>query len=112
MISDESLDPEPDGAGKDRERRNGNLSRSLATATSIRPRKERHDTSGGAFSIAEIEMVGGGVVEVDGSLDEPEPEDASVEVEITLGVAGNARDVMNPGGCKSHGKEDIRVSTE
>jgi hypothetical protein len=112
MISDESLDPEPDRAGKDGERCDGNLSRTLTSATCVRPRKEGHDTSGGALRIAEIEVVRRGIVEIDRSLDEPQAEDAGIEVEIALGVARDSRDMMDAGSCKSHGKEDIRVSTE
>jgi hypothetical protein len=112
MISDETLDPEPDGAWKDRKRCDGNLARSLTSTAGIRPRKKRHDASGGAFRIAEIEVISGRVVEVDGSLDEPQSEDASVEVEITLWVACYPCDVMDAGSCKSHGNRDIRVSTE
>ena len=71
------------------------------------PRKESQNASGRAFRVAEIEVVSGGVVEVYGALDEPQAENAGVEIEIPLGVARDTGNVMNAGGCKSHGKGRI-----
>ena len=40
-------------------------------------------------------MVGLRIVEVDGALDEAQPEEAHVEVQVPLGIGGDRRDVMN-----------------
>ena len=44
--------------------------------------------------IAEVEVVGAGVVEVDGALDEAEAEAFGVEVEVGLRVGGDGGDVV------------------
>ena len=55
--------------------------------------------------VAEVEVVGAGVVEVDGALDEAEAEDLGVEVEVGLGVGGDGGDVVetDDGLCR-HGR--------
>ena len=55
-------------------------------------------------------MIGGRVVEVYGTLDEPEPEDAGVEIEIPLGIARDTGDVMNTGSAEAHGIDSCLVS--
>ena len=47
-------------------------------------------------------MIGRGIVEVYGALDEPEAEDAGVEIEIPLGIARDTGDVMNTGSAEAH----------
>src|SRR5204863_4080887 len=42
------------------------------------------------------------IVEIHGALDESQSEDAGVEIEIALWVAGDAGDVVNAGGSKTH----------
>src|ERR1700685_1213107 len=59
------------------------------------PRKEREDGAGMADPVAIIEMIGAGIVEVHRLLDEAQPDDASIEIPITLGLAGNRSDVMD-----------------
>ena len=44
--------------------------------------------------VAEVEMVGSGIVEVDGALDEAQAEDLGVEIEVALGVGGDRGYVM------------------
>lgn len=104
MVPDESFYPEADGAGENGKGYNGNLSGPLTPTARVGPWKEGHNAARSAFRVAEIEMVGGGIVEVDGTLDEPKAKYAGVEVEIALWVARYRRDVMNAGGCKSHGR--------
>src|SRR5687768_11229015 len=70
-LSDEALDPEADSAGNDRERRYRCLSSSLPAAPRFGPGEERENSSRRSLIVPEVEMVGGGVVEVDGALDEP-----------------------------------------
>jgi hypothetical protein len=48
-----------------------------------------------ADPVAIIEMVGAGIVEVHRLLDEAQPDDASIKIQIARSVAGNRRDVMD-----------------
>jgi hypothetical protein len=59
------------------------------------PQEERHDAARVADVIAEVEVVGLGIVEVDGTLDEAQAEHPDVEVEVALRVAGDRGDVMD-----------------
>src|SRR5262249_40063424 len=45
--------------------------------------------------VAEVQVVGVGVVEIDGALHQPQSEQPGVEVDVALRVAGDRRDVMN-----------------
>ena len=45
--------------------------------------------------VAVVEVVGAGVVEVDGLLDEPEPERAGVELDVPARRARDRRDVVD-----------------
>src|ERR671923_174587 len=57
---------------------------------------EEGDVAAGAPLLVGIEeVVDGRIVLVDRLLDEPEPEDARVEVDVPRGVAGDRRDVVN-----------------
>jgi hypothetical protein len=47
-------------------------------------------------------VIGGRVVEVYGTLDEPEAEDTAVEIEISLGIARDTGDVVNTGSAEAH----------
>ena len=92
---DEPLDPETHGARQNGEGRDRNLSVALAAPSGTGPWKESQNRSRIALTISKVEMVSRGIVEIHGSLDEPHAEDAGIEVEILLGVAGDRRDVMN-----------------
>ena len=48
-----------------------------------------------AFGVTVVEVIGARVVEVDGLLDEPEPQHARVEVHVAARVAGDRRHVVN-----------------
>jgi hypothetical protein len=65
------LDPEPDRRGHDPERRDRDLPGADAAAPRPRPREEREQTPRGTHLVAEIEVVGVRVVEVDRALDQP-----------------------------------------
>jgi hypothetical protein len=45
--------------------------------------------------VAEVEVVGLGIVEVDGALDQPEAEHAGIEVQVALGITRDGGDVMD-----------------
>src|SRR5688572_33508714 len=66
----------------------------MPPAAALRPGEERHDAARRPLGVAKIEVIGAGIVEVDGQLHESEAEDLRVEVEIALRVAGDRRDVM------------------
>ena len=70
-----------------------------AVARTARPHawilEERQVEPGAAVVIAVEEVVDGRVVLVDGLLDEPEPEQAGIEIEVRLGVAGDRADVVD-----------------
>ena len=52
--------------------------------------------------VTEIEVIGGGIVEVYRALDKPEAENAGVEIEIALRVTGYAGDMMDTGSAEAH----------
>src|SRR5580698_4695364 len=62
------------------------LASSGVPTAGVWPREEGQNGAGRSSVIAEIEMVGTGIVEVDGALDEAQAEDLGVEVEVSLGV--------------------------
>ena len=90
----ESADADLEGGGD-------GLAGAGAAFADVRPRKEGKDGAGGAVSIAVIEVVGAGIVEVDGLFDEAEAEYAAVEVDILLRIAGDGGDVVNSGDLHS-----------
>lgn len=69
----------------------------------VGPREEGEDGAGGAGVVAEVEVIGAGIVEVDGALDEAKAEDLRVEVEVALGVGGNGGDMMEADDGSWHG---------
>jgi hypothetical protein len=93
----ESLDPESNRAREYRERNDGDLAATLSSAACIRPREKRENSAWISVFVAEVEVVCGWIVEVDGALDQSEAECASIEVEIPLGVTGDAGDVVDTG---------------
>ena len=55
-------------------------------------------------------MIGRRVVKVYGALDEPEAEDAGVEIEIPLRIARDTGDVVNTGGAEAHRTDSCLAS--
>jgi len=102
LLSDQSFDPEADRAGKYRERGDSYLASTLSSSPRIRPGEESENAPWVSLLITEVEVIGGRVVEVYGTLDEPEPEDAGVEIEIPLGIARDTGDVVNTGSAEAH----------
>src|SRR5260370_24677262 len=70
----------------------------------MRPAEEGHRASWRAEVVTEVQVVGVGNVEVDGLLYEPETEDADVEIDVLLDVAGDARDVVDTRHIGRHGQ--------
>jgi hypothetical protein len=94
-VRDQPLEPEADGGGRHGERGHGHLAGADAAARGAPPREEGEDRAGRAGRVAEVEVVGAGVVEVDGLLDQAQAEDAGVEVDGALGVAADRGDVVD-----------------
>src|SRR4051812_35583493 len=84
-----SLLPVVNRGGRNAERGLTDLACSNRTPRSVRPGKEGHDGTGRSCVISEVEMVGPGIVEVDGFFDEAKSKDDRIEVEVTLRVTGN-----------------------
>jgi len=109
-LLDESLDPETNRAGKNRERCDGDLAAALSSPSRIRPGEKSENAARSSSYVAEVEVIGGRIVEVYRALDQPEAEGAGVEIQISLGVARNAGDVMNTGGPETHRPDSCLAS--
>jgi hypothetical protein len=101
-LLDQSLNPESNGARPDREGRYSYLPATLPASSSIRPGEKGKDTTRVSPLITEVEVIVRGIVEVYRALNEPEAENAGVEVEIPLRVTGDTSDVMNSGSAETH----------
>ena len=76
----------------------------------MRPGKEGQDRAGLALLVAIIKVIGAGIVEIDGLLDQPQPEHAGEEIEIAVGAARDGGDVMDAGHGHSPGKAITAIS--
>ena len=56
--------------------------------------EKRQDCPRSAVAITIVKMVSARIVEVDRALDQPQPEQVGVEVQVTLRIAGDGGDVM------------------
>ena len=65
-----------------------------AAACGMRPGKEGQDCPRRAGIVAKIEVIGSGIVKVDGAFDETKPQHLGVEVKIPLRVGSNRCYVM------------------
>ncbi len=86
-MGDEALGPVAEAGGGHREGGLSDLADACAAARGVRMGKEGQDRAGAARLVAEIEVVGAGIVEVHGGLDEPEAKNVAVEGEVAGGVA-------------------------
>ncbi len=93
-LLDEAVFPEGEGVGGDAEGGVGDFAGASGAAAYAGPWEEGEDGAGGAEVVAEVEVVGAGVVEVDGALDEAEAEALGVEVEVRLRVGGDGGDMV------------------
>jgi hypothetical protein len=102
--------PETDGAREYRERGDGYLAPALSPSPRIGPGKESKDAPRISMFITEVEVIGCRIVKVYGALDEPEAEDAGVEIEIPLGIARDTGDVVNTGSAEAHRTDSCLAS--
>ena len=84
---DEAMGPVSKRPGGNAKRRFLRLSHARAARRGVLPRKEGEDGAGAARRIAIIEMIGAGVVEVHGLLDEAQAEHTSIEIVVTQRIA-------------------------
>ena len=99
----ETLGPILHGAPRHSERGVSQLSGTVTTLSSARPRKEREDSAGMPDAIAVIQVVSCRIVEVDGEFDEPESDEARIEIDVDLRLAGDGGDVMDAEDFFIHG---------
>src|SRR6266508_3159564 len=93
-VAYQPLDPEAEGGREYREGGDGYLPGALSPAPGPGPREEGQDAAGGTGLVAEVEVIGLGGGEVHRTLDQTEPEQASVEIQVTLRVTRDSGDVM------------------
>lgn len=86
--------PIVDGGGGDGVGHGAGFAVADGAAAGVGPGEEGHDGARGADFIAVVEVVGAGVVEIDGCFYEALAEDLLVEVEVALGVAGHGGDMV------------------
>jgi hypothetical protein len=99
----ESVDPVVDGLGVNQVGRRLCLSGPEFPALAVvSPREEGDVGAGRPLAVAEVEVIGAGVVVVDGALDESQPEGLRIELRVAFGVTGDSGDVVNAGGLKCH----------
>ena len=79
-----------------------NLSSADAAGSRSRPGERGQDGARCPSMIAEVEVIGLGHVEVDGHLERPQSKHSGVEIEISLRVADDRRDVMDTGHFEVH----------
>jgi hypothetical protein len=91
----EAVQPKAHCARGHGERRLRHLANARPSLSRARIGEERDQAAGTSLCIAIVEMVCGGVVEVDGLLHQPQAEDPRIEVHVLLRVASDGADVMN-----------------
>src|ERR1041385_5287615 len=89
--------PVADRACRNAERRLLRLADAEMPGRCVLPGKEREDRAGLALLVAVIEVIGAGIVEVDGLFHQPQAEHAGVEIEIAFGTPRDGGDVMDAG---------------
>ena len=65
------------------------------SAPRARPRKECQDCPGRAACIAKVEMVSAGIIKIDCALDQTQPEQSDVKIQVALRVTGDGGNMMN-----------------
>jgi hypothetical protein len=110
LLSDQSFDPETDRAWEYRERGDSYLASALSSPPRVRPGKKRKNAPRAPLLITKVKMIGGRVVEVYGTLYEPETEDAGIEIEISLGITRDTGDMVDTGSAEAHRTDSCLAS--
>jgi len=66
----------------------------MAGGHSIGPDKKGHNRTRIGVVITEIEVIGIGIVEVDGLFDQAQTEHLGIEINVLLGIVDDSSDVM------------------
>jgi hypothetical protein len=93
-VATQAIDPVGKAAVWDRQRDLGAEAVSFAGRGQMRPWKERQIRARTPFCVGIEEVIGAGIVLVDAFLDQPHPENASVEIEVLLRRPGDRGDVV------------------
>ena len=100
----QTLAPERQAAVRDREVGQRGLADAGAAAAHALPREEGHRRAGRAGRRAVVEVIDARVVEIDGLLDEAQPQHLGVEVEVALRRAADRGDVVEAFDVGRHGR--------
>lgn len=92
----ESLSPIFGRSWRHRVTGSDHLSGADASAANIGPRKKREDRSRVPNPVAKVKMIRARIVEVNGPLHQAKAQDARVKVEVSLRVARDSGDMMDP----------------
>src|ERR1700722_11510324 len=90
----QTLLPERKRCARNAECGGRSFSHTQAAPRGVRPREERKDRAWRPGIVSKVEVIGSGIVEVDGAFYETEPQHFGVEVEVPLRVGSNRGDVM------------------
>src|SRR5438132_13852854 len=75
------------------------------------PGKECQDRSRRPSCIAKVEMISARVIEIDRALDQTQPKQSDVQIQVALRVAGDGGDVMKSGDSLLHRYHTVTTST-
>jgi len=96
-LGEEAMGPIAQRAGRNAERRLLGLADTTTAGACAFPREERQDRPGSSGLVAIVEMIGAGIVEIDGLLDEAQSQASGIKVIVSQGVTRNRGDVVNAG---------------
>src|SRR5439155_11537031 len=113
MLLLQTIQPVADRIWRDRKCSGLDLSDATMSAPHAWPRKECQNCSWCAARIAKVKMITARIIEIDRALDQTQPEQSDVEIQVTLRIAGNSGDVMKSGNFIIHDghTEFISIST-
>src|SRR6266404_1927088 len=67
------------------------------------PGKECQDRPRHAACIAKVEMISARIIEIDRALDQPQPKQSDVKIQVALWITGDSGNVMKSGDFLVHG---------
>ena len=79
----------------DRETRTDYLPGSARSATGTGPGKKRNRSARPAGPIAEVQVIGRWIIEIDSALGQAQAEDLGVKIHVALRIARDGSDMMN-----------------
>ena len=95
LVLRQPVPPEVERSSRYRQGDDAHFSAAHPAAEGARPGEEGHQTPGLTDLVAEVEVVGAGIVEIHRPLHQPQPEEPRVEIEIALGISRDRGDVVN-----------------